>query len=416
MTSVFKNIKALESPRPPTITFQLAPTHVAYANTLRRLCMTSVKVVGFNADIGDDGSTTDVKIYANSTPMTNEMLAHRIGLLSINEETPLDWDPEKYEFSLHVTNESNTTLDVTASDITVMEKRGEDLVPIPSERFFKPNPVTRKTALIAVLKPLMLGGVPEEVRFSAKATVGIGRKNARFIPTTQCSYSYTKDEDPQHREEAFNNWLNLSKKITDPVGLKEKEPEKRKSFWKEFETLEIGRCYLKNALGEPESFDFTIESAGVLHPGYIIEQACENGAIMCKQYAGETLPDSVTVDPVDGHLRGWDFIFQHEDHTLGNCIQSWLDENRVGKGDITFAGYDVPHPLRDEMVIRIGCADGSEATARIALREAMVACANMFSVWKQQWEGIYRKTASVTPATLKKTTRTIARPKQKTAV
>jgi DNA-directed RNA polymerase subunit D len=381
MSSVFYDIN---NPRPNTLTFRLSPTHCSYANTLRRLCMTSVKCVGFNADIKDDGSTSDVKILANSTPMTNEMLAHRIGLLPIHVENPLEFNPENYEFSLSIINDSNTSRDITASDIVVREKKGDDFVDIPSSTFFKPHPLTRQTPLIAVLKPLLPGGQPEEIRFTAKASIGTGLQSARWIPTTQCAYSYTLDTNPENQEKAFNEWLNRNKKIMDPVSLKEKEPEKRKSLWKEYQTLEINRCYLKNADGEPESFDFTVESAGVLSPAYIIEKACEGGEIMCKQFAGESLSDDVTVDPADGSIRGWDFIFQRQDHTLGNCIQTWLDLNRVGVNDITFAGYDVPHPLRNEMVIRIGCPE--EAGARRVLREAMVACGAMFASWKESWK------------------------------
>jgi DNA-directed RNA polymerase subunit L/DNA-directed RNA polymerase alpha subunit len=406
MSSVFYDIK---NPRPNTLTFRLSPVHVSYANTLRRLCMTHVKCVGFNSDIRDDGSTSDVKILANSTPMTNEMLAHRIGLLPIYEQKPLEWNPENYEFSLDITNDTNMVRDVTSSDILVREKKGDDYVAIPSSRFFKPNKITGDTPLIAVLKPLLPGGQAEEIRFTARATVGTGQSSARWIPTTQCTYSYSLDTDPEHQEVVFNEWLTRTKKIMDPASLKEKEPEKRKSLWKEFQTLEINRCYLKNEEGEPESFDFTIESAGVLSPVYIVEQACESAEIMCKQFAGESLPDSVTVDPADGNVRGWDFIFQGQDHTLGNCIQSWLDVNRVGQGEITFAGYDVPHPLHNEMVIRIGCVE--EAGARRALREAMVACGSMFSVWKQSWrDAVGGPVVRTEPVSTLKKPRVIKRP------
>lgn len=410
MTSVFQDInKSVLN----TIKFRLAPTHVAYANTLRRLCMTSVKSVGFNADIREDGSTSDVKIISNSTPMTHEMLAHRIGLIPFHEESPLSWNPDNFEFALNVVNESNTTRDVTASDIVVKEKVGDNLVPVPSSRFFKPHPLTRDTCLIAVLKPLLPGGKPEEVCFTAKATVGTGRDNARWIPTTQCAYSYTLDKTPETQEAVFNEWLGRSKKINDPSGLKEKEPEKRASLWKEFQTLEINRCYLKNAGGEPESFDFTIETVGVLSPEYIIDQACESGSVMCKRYSSDNLPDDVVVNAADGRIRGWDFIFQRQDHTLGNCIQSWLDENLVGKGEINFAGYDVPHPLRDEMVIRIGCEDGEEKTARNALRMAMIACGTMFTNWREQWSSLTRSTpAGVTTGTAaSRKVKVIQRPK-----
>ena len=196
------------------------------------------------------------------------------------------------------------------------------------------------------------------------------------------AYSYTRDTDEAHLKAVFDEWLSRTKKI-DSASL-ETDGDKKNSLLKEFKTLEINRCYLKDEKGEPNSFDFTIESAGVLHPKYIVARACEAGAAMCEQFAGENLSTDVTVDHAQGRVNGWDFSFQRQDHTLGNLIQSWLDENLVGT-EISFAGYDVPHPLRDEMLIRIGCEDGSEATARRALGKAMNACAQMFRSWREQW-------------------------------
>ncbi len=67
----------------------------------------------------------------------------------------------------------------------------------------------------------------------------------------------------------------------------------------------------------------------------------------------------------------------------------------VGNGEITFAGYDVPHPLRDEMLIRIGVKNGEEATARRAISTAMSALAAMFDSWAQQWSSAAVPTAAI---------------------
>ena len=159
MEPVFKNVKFNGN----FAKFQLSPTHVAYANTLRRLCISYVETVGFRADIGSDGSTTDVKILSNSTPMTNEMLAHRIGLLPIYAD-PKTWDSEKYTFVLHKINDSEKVMDVFASDFKVLEKRGDETVEVSSRDFFRPSlgSGANDTCLIATLKPLLPGGKPEE--------------------------------------------------------------------------------------------------------------------------------------------------------------------------------------------------------------------------------------------------------------
>ena len=85
--------------------FQIVNTHVSYVNTLRRVGISEVKSVGFRAEILKDGSTSDVKIESNTTPMSNEMLAHRIGLIPVHAN-PSTWDPEKYVFKCDIKNNS----------------------------------------------------------------------------------------------------------------------------------------------------------------------------------------------------------------------------------------------------------------------------------------------------------------------
>jgi len=360
--------------------------------------ITGVEMVGFRADIGEDGLTTDVSVEANTTPMTNEMLAHRIGLLPVYITEPTKYIKDDYEYHLDVVNDTDEVMDVKASDITVVKIEADSKIPVPTRNFFKPDPVTGDTCLIATLKPKHATGKAEEIRFKAKASVGNGRENARFIPTSQCTYIYTLDDDEAHIKEVRDEWLNVQKKI--PADSWETLPEeKRAALTREFETLGKKRCFLKNELGEPYSFDFKVESTGVLSPKYIVKRACEAGITMCERYAdeGESLPEDVLIQPTNKKLIGYDFVFQKQDHTLGNLLQTWIDQNYIDNGEVTFVGYMVPHPLRDEMVVTIGVSDGQESTARRVLKEAARSCAAMFRTWADSWQD--EKPVGVTTAT-----------------
>jgi DNA-directed RNA polymerase subunit D len=418
MEPVFQNYKDASKVRRNTCAFTLAPTHVAYANTLRRLCMSHVAVVGFRADMSEQGTTTDVVIKSNSTPMTNEMLAHRIGLLPIHIQQPETWDNKHYKFVLHKVNTTDQLMDVCADDFRIIDTTKEDATPQSASQFFPPHPVTRETALIAVLKPQMPGGEPEEIHIEATASVGIGRENARFIPTCQCAYAYTPDTNPENLKRSFESWLGRVKMIGNVEALEQDQPKKQ-ALLREFNSLERQRCYVKSETGEPYSFDFTIESRGVLPPEYIVMKALEAGIKMCEKYTGEVLPSDVTVVPYDGNFRAIDFYFQKHDHTFGHMIQSWLDANRVGNGQITFAGYDIPHPLRDEMVLRVGVegSENAEAMARRVVREAVQACLAMFQLWVQQWTRVALGGVAVA-AQQQEAPRPVARPsvKRPTAV
>jgi DNA-directed RNA polymerase subunit D len=369
--------------------FRLSPTEYPYANTLRRVILAEVETVGFRADILTDGSTSDVKITKNTTPMSNEMLAHRIGLLPIFVETPMSWKPEEYTFSLNVKNESPVTIDVNAADIEVSRITDDGPVKVPNVNFFHPDPVTRSTALIAVLKGKIGQQDAEEFAFTAKATVGIGRENARFIPVSQCSYKYTLNEDPDQQKEYFMKWLMDYKKVN--FTELETDDIRRGEFEREFKTMEIARCYLKNTDGEPNSFDFEIETMGPLSLKYIVGRALDVIQEKLVKYTSldtGSLPTNMRLGPSLKKMKGFDIVFENEDHTLGNMLQSWMDATQIDTRLITYVGYEIPHPLKDEMMMSVGVEDGNETTVRSAISQAARELAAMFQRWSVEWAGL----------------------------
>lgn len=372
-----------------TVSFTLKNTHVSYANTLRRLILTSVETVGFRADMTPTGSTSDVRVHHNDTAMTNEMLAHRIGLLPIQVKEPMKWNPDRYEFKLDVINDTDGVRDVVAADFKVYE-RGADstMTEIPSNKFFVPDPLTGDTCLIATLPR----GEKQRISISARATLGNGREHARFIPVSQCSYKYTRDTNPERLKSMFREWLLHSKKVQ--LSDLPEGNELHEAFQREFNTMEVDRCFLKDAHDEPISFDFVLETAGVLDILYIVQRACNLGEAMAGRFAtissGELLPE-LSIGPSEGRIIGFDFLFKGHDHTLGNILQTWLVQNHIEGTSlprITYAGYKIPHPLYDEMVLTIGVQDGQETTARTAVSVACNGIVNMFRNFYTSWNQI----------------------------
>ena len=386
------------------VMFTLAPIHVSYANTLRRIILTGVESVAFRSDMistgAKAGTTTDVTIVHNDTPMTNEMLADRVGLLPItlpkHISVPTKWDKDAYEFRLHVTGSKSDTTYVHASDFRVydpatLEEESESKEDAPkgqpSDEMFPPHPITKMTPLIAVLQP---SDPEQQIHIIARASMGTGREHARFSTVSQCSYEYTLDEDPQRRSDMFDNWLAVSKKISSV----DKASEQYAALQREFQTMQIKRCYLINEKQEPFSYDFTVESAGPLPVAYIINRACEVAENMCMKYVtlhtDNKLPSEITISPSESRIIGFDFLFRGHDHTLGNLLQTWLVEHHIEGSDeprIAYAGYSVPHPLRDEVVLRIGLLqqDVDINTAKRAVAQAALGCKNMFQQLRIEW-------------------------------
>ncbi len=405
-----------------TARWTLSPSNYAYANTLRRLILGRVPVVGFRAEMTAAGTTTDVEILANTTPMTNEMLAHRISLLPVHVEDPEAWEKEgsEYEFTCSVTHNAPQARDVTTEDIQVfrVSKDGER-TPVNASKFFKAFSYGGRAGhiLIATLKAQLKGsqGKPEELSFKARATVGYGTEHARFIPVSRCTYAYTPDTDPAHIEEVFYDWAQRHKKL-ERAAL-EADSAKKDKLMKEFNTMEVQRCYLKGDDGEAYSFDFVVESVGVYKPKKIVDYALKAGQRMCESYMvkeGEQMGGTYRVEPADAEIYAFDFIFDSEDHTLGHLLQTWIDINLYGRGVVTYVGYDTFHPLAGKLVIRIGVADNNEETARGVIQEALAGCASMFRAWSSDWSAATGSASAATQFTQaqvpEKTRRVIRRP------
>jgi DNA-directed RNA polymerase subunit L len=204
--------------------------------------------------------------------------------------------------------------------------------------------------------------------------------------TSRCSYGYTLDDSAERKKEMFTKWLTTHKKVN-PTEL-ESNSVRKGELEREFATMEVQRCYKVDERGEPYSFDFVVESVGVLDPTYTIRRSLEILQAKLVRYASMDsgdLPESVKMRPADARMKGFDIMFQEEDHTLGNLLQSWMEQNLMDSGEITYVGYKVPHPLRDEMLLRVGVESGKDTDARAAVASAARACSQMFATWVASW-------------------------------
>jgi DNA-directed RNA polymerase subunit L/DNA-directed RNA polymerase alpha subunit len=366
--------------------FRFTNTNVTIANTLRRAILVHTPSVGFRTEPYEK---SDVVISINTTPLVNEMIAHRIGMIPVNIDPvadPIDsskeFDPSLYTFELDVENAGKTILDVRAKDFKVFRRNPEAPLEAPVQldaaRFFPPDPITGDTLLITRLRPQWNPTAPKErIQLRAKVRVSSGEENIRWSPVSQASYEYTRDGDEMHIEEVFNSWLARYKKVTDPSTL---DVGKKAELKREFDTMEIQRCYVTDERGNPNDFTFHVESVGIQSVPDIVYTAlvaCQ-GRLMRYQDIDSTLPASVRVQEGDCNFAAIDVYFQHESHTLGNLLETWLIDN-MGKddlADITYAGYKIPHPLRPEMMLRVGVKEGMDVDIqKTAVRRAIAAAA-----------------------------------------
>ena len=190
--------------------FRFTNTDVTTANTLRRTILTHTSSVGFRTEPYEK---SDVEISINTTPLVNEMLAHRIGMIPICAD-PKTFDTSLYEFHLDKENVTKEIIDVSASDFRVFKKSVtnplDDPVEVDAKIFFPPDPITGDTVLITRLRPQWNPTAKNErLKLKAKASISNGKENIRWSPVCQVSYEYTPNPDPAHIQTVFTKVVNF---------------------------------------------------------------------------------------------------------------------------------------------------------------------------------------------------------------
>lgn len=384
-------------------TFTLSGTNEIVANTLRRCILTETRSVGFRADL-TDAANPGVKIHKNTSVIFNEMLAHRLTLLPLAVVRIDEFDPEKYECVLAVKNDARGAIGtaaerhVRASDFVLRERQEDgtfaDLPAAAAAAMFPPDPITKETALLVTLRPQWTDKQPpEEIHLTATPVIGVGREFMGFSPVSQCSFGNTLDTDPVRQEQFFNAWMQAYKKVSDPTALSPEQLEKYRAEWK---TMAIQRCFLVNERGEPNSFDFTVESVGVRPVKDIVAEGIRAVVKLVEPYTVTEAPAEdigIRDQPVDSRMNGIDVIIEGQEHTLGVLLQDIITTLYLDTEDpaspITYVGYKVRHPLKRELTMRFGIREGVAAepitVARTVIAEAAKKARSIFEELGRAW-------------------------------
>jgi len=377
-----------DSARKERASFTLTPSHTTLANTIVRVIQSKVPTVGFRTEPPEQ---SEVHIQENTTPLPNEMLAHRIGMIPISVAAIDDFDPKKYRVELDIANPTQESRMVTTADMHVFIQDAEgwkDLGPEGTAAWFPVDAITKDPIMITHLRPQWSADSLEKIKFVAYPSVSTGEENVRYSPVCQCSYGLTIDPDRGRQEEFFQNWLKESKKINEQSQV---NPAVLNNLKREWATLEIQRCYLVDDQNEPYSFDCEIETNGLMSVPAVVHRGIRETKKMLQQYQtlDMKLPANVRVQPSLGHRKGVDVIFDNtEDHTLGNLLQTYLVERHImsdAAPRLTYAGYKMGHPLKKELTVEIGAEVDTDMTARRAIVAVIRFLLGLLDTMERDW-------------------------------
>lgn len=194
-----------------TLRFMLRGCDAAFANALRRTMISEVPCMAIE----------DVFIFANTSIMHDEILAHRLGLI------PLKTDLDRYVLPERCSCGSELGCDKCRAVLTLDVSAEDDVRTVYSGDLIPEDPEIRPVSPGIPILKLAPG---QRVKLEAYARLGLGKAHAKWQPVSCCIYQQV-DEG-------------------------------------QLEAVGVGRPW-----GRGKAFIFTIESTGCLPPERIVYEA-----------------------------------------------------------------------------------------------------------------------------------------------
>jgi DNA-directed RNA polymerase II subunit RPB3 len=265
-----------------SLSFVLSNTDLAFANSLRRIMIAEVPTIAIDL----------VEIYANTTVLADEFIAHRLGMVPL---TSLDAMQMKYTRDCDCVNycrKCSVELELKA------ECRGEYLE-VTSKDLRSNNPKVEaiKSSVpgedSGILLVKMRKGQKLHVKCVAKK--GTGKEHAKWSPTCGVAFEY----DPKNRLRHTTFWYETDARkewpefgLPPPPAPQGIQPRAIKRPWPNEPLPDIDEPF--DYKSQPGKFYFTVETTGALEPADVVKNGLrllQAKVAMCMDSLQQQVPE-----------------------------------------------------------------------------------------------------------------------------
>ncbi|RLI47810.1 DNA-directed RNA polymerase subunit D [Candidatus Bathyarchaeota archaeon] len=228
---------------------------IPIANALRRIMIAEVPSMTID----------DVIVIENSSPMNDEILALRLGLI------PLKTDLDSYFLPEECTCQSELGCNQCSVTLTLEAKAEESIRTVYSKELNSTNPdITPANSGIPILKL----GYGQSVRLECYARLGKGKVHTKWQPVSACTYKYASVIDINQDK------CNFCKRCIKACPKNVLKKEKKKITFVEIEKCDLcNECVFACPIDAiqveklKDTFIFMIESTGALTAERIIYES-----------------------------------------------------------------------------------------------------------------------------------------------
>ena len=313
------------------LTFQITnrgnnkiPIKVSFVNALRRIILTDIPIVNV--------SEKKTQFIKNSSMLNNQILAHRMNLFSVLNTDFVEKNFNNIVVHLNKENKNDEIETVYVKDFEI--RKGDEKVDV--NKVFKfPNSIFAKV----------------KHNQSIVMNANLERSNVResgagHCPVSTCVYyfEYDKNDEDEDKE----------------------------------------RKYGRDKLGNPAVYNFSIESSGQMNPSRIFVTGLDvliNKLNVLKDDIQNKYKNKVIINKSPTKMNAIDFKLIEETDTVANLIIQYIDF--VEKVD--YKGYDIVHPLKKEIIVRVGHGTNTEESASALFVKTIDFLIDFTKKFKDEW-------------------------------